>query len=106
MDFRTSYCLVANQKGYFLKNSSQPIKLIRLTLISKGYAAGSERVKKEVMLAFPNFAKKFTPQTDASALQLGAVIMQSDKPIAFYSQKLTETQKQCGVGEIESEIGQ
>jgi len=28
-----------------LKNSSKPIKLISLTLISKGYAAGSERVK-------------------------------------------------------------
>jgi len=29
------------------------------------------------------------------------VIMQEDKPIAFYSRKLTETQKRYGVGEID-----
>ena len=60
-----------------------------------------EVISKEVMLAFSNFDKKFTLYTDASALQLGAVIMQEDKPIAFYSRKLTETQKRYGVGEIE-----
>ena len=58
-------------------------------------------ISKEVMLSFPDFDKKFTLYTDASALQLGAVIMQEDKPIAFYSRKLTETQKKYGVGEIE-----
>jgi len=52
------------------------------------------------MLAFQISIKKFTLYTDASALQLGPVIMQH-KPIAFYSRKLTETQKRYGVGEID-----
>ena len=67
----------------------------------KAFNKIKEIINKEVMLAFPNFAKKFTLHTDTSALQLGAVIIQEDKPIAFYSRKLTDTQKRYGVGEIE-----
>jgi len=67
----------------------------------KAFNKIKEIIGKEVMLAFPNFNKKFTLYTDTSALQLGAVIMQEDKPIAFYSRKLTETQKRYGVDEIE-----
>jgi len=47
---------------------------------------------REVLLTYPNFNKKFEIYTDASALQLGAVITQDKKPIAFYSRKLTDTQ--------------
>jgi len=44
------------------------------------------------MLAYPQFDQPFIIHTDASHTQLGAVISQNDKPIAFYSQKLTPTQ--------------
>ena len=60
-----------------------------------------EIICADVMLAFPQFGKKFILHTDASKFQLGAVIMQDDKPIAFYSRKLTETQQKYTVGEIE-----
>ena len=43
-------------------------------------------------LAYPNFNKKFTIHTDASDFQLGAVITQDGKPLAFYSRKLTSAQ--------------
>ena len=49
-------------------------------------------VGKEVLLAYPNFSKPFEIYTDASHLQLGAVISQDGKPIAFYSRKLTDAQ--------------
>ena len=47
---------------------------------------------RETILAYPNFDKPFEIHTDASAHQLGAVISQDGKPVAFYSRKLTSTQ--------------
>ena len=47
---------------------------------------------REVILAFPDFNKTFEIYTDASDTQLGAVIAQDNKPIAFYSKKLNPAQ--------------
>ena len=49
-------------------------------------------IGKHVLLSYPNFNKKFDIYTDASHTQLGAVIMQEGKPIAFYSRKLNPAQ--------------
>ena len=49
-------------------------------------------VAREVLLAYPAFDKPFEIYTDASKAQLGAVITQDDKPIAFYSRKLNSAQ--------------
>jgi RNase H-like domain found in reverse transcriptase len=49
-------------------------------------------IAREVMLAYPDFNKPFKIHTDASHYQLGAVISQEGKPIAFYSQKLNPAQ--------------
>ena len=49
-------------------------------------------VSRETLLSYPNFNKPFVIHTDASKLQLGAVISQDDKPIAFYSIKLNSAQ--------------
>jgi hypothetical protein len=48
---------------------------------------------REVMLTFPDFSKPFHIYTNASDLQLGAVITQEEKPIAFYSRKVNSAQK-------------
>ena len=50
-------------------------------------------IAKETLLAYPDFNKKFTIHTDASDFQLGAVIMQENKPLAFFSRKLTSAQR-------------
>jgi hypothetical protein len=49
---------------------------------------------QDVVLAYPDFSKPFEIYTDASATQLGAVITQDSRPLAFFSRKLTDTQKQ------------
>ena len=49
-------------------------------------------ISREVLLAYPDFNKPFDIHTDASHTQLGAVISQDGKPIAFYSRKLNPTQ--------------
>jgi RNase H-like domain found in reverse transcriptase len=46
----------------------------------------------EVMLAYLDFNKPFKIHTDASHYQLGAVISQKGRPIAFYSSKLNPAQ--------------
>jgi RNase H-like domain found in reverse transcriptase len=49
-------------------------------------------IAKEALLAYPDFAEEFVIHTDASHTQLGAVISQRGKPIAFYSRKLKPKQ--------------
>ena len=49
-------------------------------------------ISKNAMLAFPDFTKKFVLYTDASKYQLGAVVTQEGKPLAFYSRKLKDAQ--------------
>jgi RNase H-like domain found in reverse transcriptase len=49
-------------------------------------------IAREVMLAYPDLNEPFKIHTDASHYQLGALISQKGKPIAFYSQKLNPAQ--------------
>ena len=49
-------------------------------------------IAKEVMLSFPDFNQPFEIHTDASQVQLGGVISQNGKPIAFFSRKLKDAQ--------------
>ena len=49
-------------------------------------------ISKETLLAYPDFSLEFNIHTDASHYQLGSVITQNGKPIAFYSRKLQPAQ--------------
>jgi hypothetical protein len=64
-----------------------------------------ENIKKiicrEVMLTFPDFSKPFHIYTYASDKQLGPVITQDEKPVAFYSRKLNSAQQRYTTGEQE-----
>ena len=59
----------------------------------KAFETIKKIVSQEVLLAYPNFNELFEIHTDASAYQLGSVISQKGRPIAFYSRKLTPAQK-------------
>ena len=58
-------------------------------------------ISEETMLSFPDFDKEFHVYTDASNYQLGAVIMQDNKPLAFYSRKMNSAQMRYTTGEQE-----
>ena len=67
----------------------------------KAFDNAKASIAKEVILAYPDFSKVFEIFTDASTKQLGSVITQENRPIAFFSRKLTETQQKYSVTEIE-----
>ena len=50
-------------------------------------------VQADTMLIYPDHNKPFHIETDASDFQLGAVIKQNNKPVAFYTRKLNPAQK-------------
>ncbi len=58
-------------------------------------------IAREVVLAYTNISKVFEIYTNASSKQQGAVITQENRPIAFFSQKLSTTQRKYSVTKIE-----
>ncbi len=57
-------------------------------------------IAKELVLAYPDFKKEFEIYTDAYMMQLGSVITQGNRPIVFFSRKLSVTQIKYSVTEI------
>ncbi len=58
-------------------------------------------IAKDVVLVYLDYSKVFEIYTDASSKQLGAVITQDNRPIAFFSQRLSNMQRKYSITEIE-----
>ncbi len=58
-------------------------------------------IAKEVVLAYPDYSKVVEIYTDACSKQLGALITQDNRPIAFFSQKLSIVQHKDSIIKIE-----
>jgi hypothetical protein len=58
-------------------------------------------ITKEVVLAYADFSTSFEIYTDASRMQLGAMIAQDNRPLAFFSRILSKTQQKYSVTKIE-----
>ena len=58
-------------------------------------------IAKDVVLAYPDYSHGFEIYTDSSKFQLGAVITQNNRPLAFFSRKLNTAQQKYSVTEQE-----
>ena len=72
-----------------------------MKIINKLFDQVKATICQDVVLAYPDFSKPFEIYTDASATQLGAVITLGNRPLAFFSRKLWDTQKWYSVTKIE-----
>jgi hypothetical protein len=50
-------------------------------------------IGREVLLAYPDFKAPFQTHTDASKTQIGAIMSQNGKPVAFCSRKMNKAQQ-------------
>ena len=67
----------------------------------KAFEEVKHMVAQEAILAYPDFSQEFHIYADASDYQLGGVIMQNDRPLAFYTRKLNKAQAKYPTGEQE-----
>ena len=56
---------------------------------------------RDVSLAYPDYSQGFEIYTDGSKTQLGAIITQNNRPLAFFSCKLNAPQQKYSVTKIE-----
>ena len=101
-DLRKFIGIVNYYRDMWIRRSHVLAPLARLTSKTAKWSWGAVEQKafddikriisREALLTYPDFNETFVIHTDASHLQLGAVISQKGKPIAFYSRKLNSAQ--------------
>ena len=90
--YRDMFARRAHLLAPLTKLTSTKTKFKWTDVEQKAFEAVKRAVGREALLAYPDFNEEFDIYTDASDYQLGAVISQKGKPIAFYSRKLTDAQ--------------
>ena len=94
--------MVNYYRDMWIRRSHVLTPLTKLTSLTAKWQWGEEEqnafelikkiISREMLLAYPDFNDVFDIHTDASHTQLGAVISQKGRPIAFYSRKLNPAQ--------------
>jgi hypothetical protein len=73
----------------------------RESILQQAFDNVKATIAKEVVLAYPDFTKPFEIYTDASTKLLGAVLTQGNRPIVFFSRKLSMMQTKYSGTKIE-----
>jgi RNase H-like domain found in reverse transcriptase len=81
--------------------TSSKVKLELLPTHQLAFDKIKKVMETEGLLSYPDFEKPFHIYTDASDHQLGSVIMQDKKPLAFYSRKRNAAQRRYTTTERE-----
>ena len=88
----------------FIPNFTEKVDLLQL-LVPKGvefvwkeeHQEALEKLKNElvnsVTLSFPDYSREFVVTTDASDIGVGAVLSQDGRPVAYFSKRLSGSQK-------------
>eukprot|EP00804_Cyclotella_cryptica_P019200 CCRYP_006116-RA/>CCRYP_006116-RA protein AED:0.37 eAED:0.06 QI:0/0/0/1/0/0/2/0/360 len=71
------------------------------TVHHKAFHDVKTTIAKDVVLAYPDYSREFEICIDALSKQLGSVITQGNRPLAFFSRKLSTVQQKYSVTELE-----
>jgi hypothetical protein len=99
--YRDMWIQRSSLHGPFEFMTSKNVKFVWMDVHQTAFEDIKKIIYREVMLTFSDFSYLFHIYTDASDTQLGAVITQEEKPIAFDSRKLNSAQKRYTTGEKE-----
>ena len=72
-----------------------------MTCYEQAFLTMKAMIAADVMSYYPDLKKPFEIYTDASNYQMGTAIIQDGHPIAYWSKKLSDSQKGCNTTEKE-----